>query len=158
VEISWVAQVTWRNFLLSFAGNFALLTFLIPWLGKLSSRSSCWYCSCNCVLFALVWGDMAEISLEIFPWFIEISRVSCYFRSASDAGITLTVSSALQRKKRRKGAVSVYTIRTNNFLLISSRLPTRCWSVSLARLAVICAVSIKSQFFPLSTASDIIET
>jgi hypothetical protein len=99
VEISWVAQVTWRNFLLSFAGNFALLTFLIPWLGKLSSRSSCWYSSCNCVLFALVWGDMSEISLEIFPWFIEISRVSCYFRSASDAGITPTVSSALQRKK-----------------------------------------------------------
>lgn len=158
VEISWVAQVTWRNFLLSFAGNFALLTFLIPWLGKLSSRSSCWYSSCNCVLFALVWGDMSEISLEIFSWFIEISRVSCYFRSASDAGITPTVSSALQRKKENRSCERLHGSDEQfppYFLVTSHALLIRFFGPPRRNLCSVNQVAVLSSFHSLWHHGDL---
>lgn len=88
-----VAQVTWRKFLLSFT-NFALVTLLILSLGSCLARSSCWYWSCVIVsdfspLLQYVTTIWLDFNSKCLTWFIEISDDSCHFRSDCQAGIWL---------------------------------------------------------------------
>lgn len=134
--------------LLSFT-NFALLTFLILSLASclllvhLVDIALVIVCSSliflGPVFFMTIYIYVARFlilkCLDSLYWNIRHAREfrSCYFRSWLPSR-NETCNSLAYKKERKKLllllVVSSFTFRTNNFLLISRRLPTRIWSVS----------------------------